>query len=91
MRRYLIYCFVVAALLLSVQPQFALGPNGYPAMLKAKAENVPEITAELVPNFLNDTPQELAQAQTQLAAVQKHSDETRRSDQRRCNRIKRAP
>ena len=56
MRRCLIYCFVAAAILLSVQPQFAQGPGANPAMLKAKAQNVPEIPAELVPNFLKLPP-----------------------------------
>jgi streptogramin lyase len=35
-----------------VQPQFGQGPNANPAMLKAKAQNVAEIPAEVVPNFL---------------------------------------
>src|ERR1700756_3790918 len=56
MRRSLIHCAVVVAVLLSIQPQFAQGPNANPAMLKAKAQNVPEIPAEVVPNFLKLPP-----------------------------------
>jgi len=50
MRRCSLYLAIAAALLVA-QPQFAQGPNANPAMLKAKAQNVPEIPYELVPNF----------------------------------------
>src|SRR3984893_11572314 len=56
MRRCLMYCFVAAAILLFVQSYFAQGPGANPAMLKAKAQNVPEIPAELVPSFLKLPP-----------------------------------
>ena len=53
MRRF---CFVVTAALMAIQPQFAQGPGANPAMLKAKAQNVPEIPYEAVPNFLKLPP-----------------------------------
>jgi len=53
MRRF---CFVVAAALMAIQPQFAQGPGANPALLKAKAQNVPEIPYEAVPNFLKLPP-----------------------------------
>src|SRR5580698_8525386 len=56
MRRCLGAGFVLTATLLSVQPQFAQGPGANPAMMKAKAENVPEIPFENVPDFLKLPP-----------------------------------
>ncbi|MGD1096460.1 MAG: peptidyl-alpha-hydroxyglycine alpha-amidating lyase family protein [Bryobacteraceae bacterium] len=56
MTRYLSCTSVLAAMLLSVQPQFAQGPGANPAMLKAKAENVPEIPFENVPDFVKLPP-----------------------------------
>ena len=52
MNRCVCFCFVAAMLLLFVQPHFAQGPGANPALLKAKAQNVPEIPYEPVPNFL---------------------------------------
>jgi len=46
---------IVALMLLSVRPHFAQG-GGNPALLKAKAENVPGIAIEPVPNFLKLPP-----------------------------------
>jgi len=56
MKQCSLLCFAIAATLLAVQPQFAQGPGANPAMLKAKAQNVPEIPAEVVPNFLKLPP-----------------------------------
>jgi outer membrane protein assembly factor BamB len=50
------FWFVASTLLLSALPQFAQGPGANPAMLKAKAQNVAEIPAEVVPNFLKLPP-----------------------------------
>src|ERR1700688_757678 len=53
MRRF---CFAVSLILFSIQLQFAQGPGANPALLKAKAQNVPEIPYEAVPNFLKLPP-----------------------------------
>ena len=50
MKRWALLLSVFALVL--VQPQFAQGPNANPAVLKAKAQNVPEIPYEPVSNFL---------------------------------------
>ena len=52
MRLVIAFCLVFAAALLPVRPHFAQGPNANPAVLKAKAKNVPEIAYEPVTNFL---------------------------------------
>jgi DNA-binding beta-propeller fold protein YncE len=51
MRLVSVFFSVLAAALLLVMPHFAQGPNANPAVLKAKAQNVPEIPYELVSNF----------------------------------------
>ncbi len=57
MSRFQILCFAAASLLLA-QPQFAQNANLTPAQqrAKAKAQNVPEIPYEAVPNFLKLPP-----------------------------------
>jgi hypothetical protein len=50
MKRWALLLSVFALVL--VKPQFAQGPNANPAVLKAKAQNVPEIPYEPVSNFL---------------------------------------
>jgi len=50
MRRLALLCPVFSTALL-VAPAFAQGPNANPAVLKAKAQNVPEIPYEPVSNF----------------------------------------
>jgi hypothetical protein len=52
MRRFAVLCSTLAAALLLAPPHFAQGPNANPAVLKAKAQNVPEIPSEPVSNFL---------------------------------------
>jgi hypothetical protein len=52
MRRFAVLFSVFAAALLLMQPGFAQGPNANPAVLKAKAQSVPEIPSEPVSNFL---------------------------------------
>jgi NHL repeat len=56
MRRFAVLCPVFAAALLLIQSGFAQGPNANPAVLKAKAQNVPEIPSEPVSNFLKLPP-----------------------------------
>ena len=56
MKPCLRFCFVAVVLLLSLQPNFAQGPGANPALLKAKAQNVPEIPYDPVPNFLKLPP-----------------------------------
>ncbi len=56
MKRCLEWGFGVAAGLLLAQPQFAQGPGANPALLKATAQNIPEIPYEAVPNFLKLPP-----------------------------------
>lgn len=58
MRRVCRVSFAFAFVLLCCVPQFAQGPGANPSMLKAKAQNVPEIAYEGVPNFLK-LPQDL--------------------------------
>src|SRR6266700_3711227 len=57
MKRSTNYCFPIAVLLIAT-PQFAQSPSLTPAQMtaRAKAQNVPEIPFDSVPNFLKMPP-----------------------------------